>query len=80
MTFSLVENNDYRPSVTALDDTEHVLAGAFLHNGKWNVYLAEAVMPPEMPFTPKHCFCITREDATWFVQILAHWYSERKTS
>jgi hypothetical protein len=81
MTFQLVENNDYKPSVTALDDTEHVLAGAYYDQHVWRLYVTESVMPPaQLPFTPKHAFALTKDDAVWFVQILAHWYSERKTA
>jgi hypothetical protein len=72
---NIIQSDGNRPSVAAVDELEHLVAGAFLHGSYWHFYLtstwADAI---GVEFLPDHLPLFSKSQALHWVEVMAAVY------
>lgn len=75
MNYNITETVGRRPAVVAIDDTQHLIAGAYFHNTYWRLFITESwTTVIGVPFKPDPLHMMTKDQAVHWVEMLAAAY------
>jgi hypothetical protein len=80
MNFTVKESVDVRPSMCAVDDSDHAIAGAYLDQ-YWKFYVTTSVAEVAgVPFVADHLPLWSKKQALHWVELVAHLYCRASES